>query len=205
MSSQADQSESQLILNSSVFFEEMVAEAVKIRKINTIPRVEVYLAELLSSFISADNLYEVDETNNTRKTNTLAELYLTASSESLGPKRISGFKKTGDLSLYISGFFGDSLTRKVVDIDYYAGIGGSAYKSLARELSQDLMAQVFDEISTRFLEFVDVLTYLSQTLMVQSNSDLLRLYDRYLATGSTLAKEQLIEKGILIENKKIAQ
>jgi hypothetical protein len=56
---------------------------------------------------------------------------------------------------------------------------------------------MYGEFSARFSGFVDVLTYISQDSLVQSNKDLLRLYDRYLVTGSRLAEEQLMEKGLL--------
>ena len=45
--------------------------------------------------------------------------------------RFELLKKLGDRSLYISGFFADSLQRKVVDVDYYAEMGGVAYGALA--------------------------------------------------------------------------
>ena len=38
---------------------------------------------------------------------------------------------------------------------------------------------------------------MSQQTLVQSNEDLLRLYSRYVSTGSRLAEEQLREKGVL--------
>jgi hypothetical protein len=106
-------------------------------------------------------------------------------------------KKLGDRSLYISGFFGDSLERKLVDIDYYAEMGGAAYASLADNVSDDISAQVYRIFSRDFLAYVDVLTYISQQSMIQSDQSLLRLYDRYMRTGSELAKEKLIEMGVL--------
>ena len=75
----------------------------------------------------------------------LAEMYLKATSNEDG---INGelLKQLGDSSLYISGF-GDSLKRKVIDIDYYIGIGGSAYATLASYSSEDILSRVFNEIA----------------------------------------------------------
>ncbi|MCB0356479.1 MAG: hypothetical protein KDD40_05700, partial [Bdellovibrionales bacterium] len=129
--------------------------------------------------------------------NTLAEMYLKALQEESQKIKYDKLKKLGELSLYISGFFGDSLKRKVVDIDYYAEIGGRAYDCLASETQEDTYAKVYGEISIKFLDFVDVLTLVSQKSLIQSNEDLLRLYDRYISTGSKLAKEQLLEKGLI--------
>ena len=107
--------------------------------------------------------------------------------------RVDLLKRLGDTSLYISGFFGDSLKKKIVDIDYYAQMGGVAYAALADEESANIYSPVYKDFSRRFLEYVDVLTYISQQSFVQSDEDLLRLYDRYMATGSKLAEEQLVE------------
>jgi hypothetical protein len=113
------------------------------------------------------------------------------------PLKLDLLKKLGDNSLYISGFFGDSLTRKIVDIDYYVDMGEGAYGALSSSTSDELLAEMFHEFSRRFTAFVDILTLISQEAMIQTNEDLLRLYDRYIATGSRLAEEQLLEKGLL--------
>ena len=76
-------------------------------------------------------------------------------------------------------------------------MGGNAYGSLAGVETVSERALLCEEFSNKFVEFVDVLTYISQKSLVQTNKDLLRLYDRYLSTGSRLAKEELIEKGLL--------
>ena len=106
-------------------------------------------------------------------------------------------RKLGDRTLYISGFFGDSLSRKVVDIDYYAQIGGSAYATLAHCTREDTLAKVYHVFSARFMDFVDVLTFISHQSLIKSDQSILRLYDRYLRTGSELAKDKLIEAGVL--------
>ncbi|MCB0389711.1 MAG: hypothetical protein KDD58_00400 [Bdellovibrionales bacterium] len=186
-----------VILDLNSFFSEMVSEAMNRRKLTTLPLVSKYLVDLLQSYIYSKNL-EIE--------NTLAEMYLKAMQEESQKIKFEKLKKLGDLSLYISGFFGDSLKRKVVDIDYYAEIGGRAYDCLATESHENLYSRVYEEISVKFLDFVDVLTLISQKSLVQSNEDLLRLYDRYITTGSELAKEQLLEKGLIpTETKKTEQ
>ena len=47
------------------------------------------------------------------------------------------------------------------------------------------------------MEFVDVLTYISHTSFIKSNESVLRLYDKYMTTGSELAREKLTEMGVL--------
>ena len=171
------------------FFNEQVDDALKRVGFKPLPRSRAYLLDLLQHYMLTSNLYDPE-------TNTLAEVFLRAQNAPSPIKR-ELLKKLGDRSLYISGFFGDSLTRKVVDIDYYVGMGGAAYGSLAAEAADDQLGRVYAEFSNHFGEFVDVLTCISQGTLIQTNNDLLKLYDRYLATGSKLAEEQLVEKGLL--------
>lgn len=173
----------------SDYFEEQIEVALESRKIETSELTVKYLVNLLGHYAFSNNL-------NADRGPTLAEMYLKASSSD-GNVRADLLKRLGDTSLYISGFFGDSLNRKVVDIDYYAGMGGTAYGNLATLVEEDAYAPVYKEFSARFMEFVDLLTFVSQQAMIQTDSDLLRLYDRYVSTGSRLAEEQLIQKGLL--------
>lgn len=89
------------------------------------------------------------------------------------------------------------MKKKIIDIDYYIEMGETAYSQLASVERDQLKSKVYEEYASKFCKFVDVLTYISQKWMVQTNADLLRLYDRYLNTGSDLARDQLIERGLL--------
>ncbi len=171
------------------YFSEVVETGLAKRNFKTQPAVQVYLVELLEHYLDAKNLFQ-------NQPDTLAETFLIASN-SQGIEKFELLKKLGDRSLYISGFFGDSLSRKLVDLDYYAVMGGAAYRSLAEFSREDEVAEVYRTFSSRFIDFVDVLTYISQQSTVHTDQGLLRLYDRYMRTGSELAKEQLIEMGVL--------
>jgi hypothetical protein len=186
-----------LLASPREYFVEMVDTGLTKRNVRAAPAVQTYLVSLLEHYLDARNLFDegFDESGK-KKPETLAEMFLiAANSDRIG--KVDLLKKLGDRSLYISGFFGDSLERKLVDIDYYAEMGGAAYASLAEHVTDDLSAQVYRIFSREFLAYVDVLTYISQQSMIQSDQSLLRLYDRYLRTGSELAKEKLIEMGVL--------
>jgi hypothetical protein len=184
-------------VSSRQFFLEAVEEGLEKRHLKTYPAVSIYLVNLLEHYLDARNLFEseVDEQGR-RRADTLAEMYLQANNSESSARR-ELLKKLADKSLYISGFFGDSLSRKLVDIDYYAELGGSAYGCLSACVKEDTTAMVYKVFSSRFLEFVDVLTYISQKSNIHSDQSLLRLYDRYLKTGSEVAKEKLIEMGVV--------
>lgn len=179
-----------VLTSSQSYFSELVDSALEKRKLTTSPYVSKYLVGLLEANLVTENM---------TLNSTLAEALLSAY-QADKPVRIERLKRVADTSLYVSGFFGDSLRRKIIDIDYYADIGGAAYANLAQEVGTDIRSQVYLEFSKRFLEYVDLLTFISQNSLIQSNQDLLRLYERYVITGSELAKEQLIERGLLVND-----
>lgn len=188
----------ELCLSPQGFFKDLVSKGLSHRKIQTYPMVESYLVNLLQHYLDARNLFDAKngDEGGQRSPQTLAEMYLLAQSAEASVKA-DMLRKLGDRTLYISGFFGDSLQRKIVDMDYYADIGGAAYATLAHHTREDAMAKVYSTFSSRFGEFVDVLTYISHHSFIKSDQSILRLYDRYLRTGSELAREKLVEMGIL--------
>jgi hypothetical protein len=97
--------------------------------------------------------------------------------------------------LFISGFFSDSLNRRLVDVDYYIQLGEHAYASLARR--DGPFGDVFDELSDKFVAFVDVLSEVSEHSAMTSNAELLRLYEKWLRTKSRRSGDLLVARGIV--------
>lgn len=169
------------------YFAELVEQGFHKKQFRPPTPVQDYLINLLEHYMDARNLHE--------ENTTLAETYLRAMDPNV-PDRFDILKRLGDRTLYISGFFGDSLNRSLVDIDYYAGLGSGAYGNLA-EISHEEFSPVYRTFSRNFLDFVDVLTYISQKSFVQNDEGILRLYDRYLKTGSEMARDRLVEMGVI--------
>src|SRR5262249_60175610 len=113
-----------------------------------------------------------------------------------GVQQRASLKEIGDVSLFVSGFFSDSLTRKLVDVDYYVAIGGSAYNALSR-VETETFSPVFAELGTKFIGFVDVLAEVSERSSCTSNADLLRLYEKWLKTGSPRNRHLLVHLPLL--------
>lgn len=190
-----------LLLVSDGFFAEIVDEAISQRKVKTIPLVKNYITELLFYFMKSENLYDEESESGKKRHSTLAELYLKAMNLN-GEAKLETLKKLGNISLYIGGFFGDSLQRKIVDVDYYVDMGESAFGHLSESVPEDTFKRLYFELSTKFLQFVDVLTFVSQKTIVHNDENLLRLYENYIRTGSELARDHLLEKGIHLPEKK---
>lgn len=197
MEKRATTNSAAILVSAEGYFADLVKKGMEFRKLNPDPEVEFYLVNLLNHYLDARNLFNDGKKEEGQKKNqkTLAELYLEAQNAETSI-RIELLKRLGDKSLYISGFFGDSLQRKLVDVDYYAEMGGVAYGTLA-QYANSSVARVYSTFSKKFIEFVDVLTYISQSSEVQNDQNILRLYDRYIKTGSELAREKLIEIGIV--------
>ena len=184
------------LVSTKDFFNDVVQEAIVARKMNTFPLAQNYLVSILENYVHTNNLFDTQTENGKKTRDTLAETFLKAQNSNPTVK-IELLKKLGDVSLYVSGFFADSLSRKIVDVDYYVDMGEVAYATLASEIKEDTSRKVFKDYSSRFLEYVDLLTTISQKSLVQNDESILRLYEKYLKTGSELARETLEEKGIV--------
>jgi hypothetical protein len=124
---------------------------------------------------------------------------LKAALEAPPTQRRQELKRMGDTSLFLSGFFPDSLTHKGVDVHYYAAMGSRAYDALS-QTPHEAQAPTYQDLAARFLVFVDVLGEMSARSMSTSESGILRLYSRYLHTGanSPRLRQLLAEQGLLV-------
>jgi hypothetical protein len=181
--------------DTAEYFKELVDMAMDHQDIETDETVAFYIVNLLSEYIETDKSFP-EETSDEPLI-----LLLNSAMNSEYNERIRKFKQVGDFSLFIAGFFSDSLKRKLIDIDYYAIIGGSAYNSLSyitkRHINGELFSGLFSELSEKFREFTDVIAEVSDKASVNTNSDLLRIYERWLRTNSARDAELLREKGVI--------
>jgi hypothetical protein len=174
-----------------MFFKELVEKAMARQGFVSSELSSYYLVQLLDNFVSADDLYVAAELD---KNLVLAEI-LADALQSEGGRRFTLLKFTGDLALFISGFFSDSIARRRVDLDYYVRMGGYAYGHVAR-LSPSEAAEVFLELSTKFGRFVDVLNEVSEESGIADVAGILRLYEKWLQTGSKRSEALLRREGI---------
>ena len=91
-------------------------------------------------------------------------------------------RSVGDFSLFMSGFFSDSFARRSVDVDYYRSLGECAYASLSRS-EDEAFAEVFGELSQKFVGFMDVLADISDRTTLASSTEVMRIYEKWLRTG----------------------
>ena len=135
------------------YFKELVETAMERQRLAVRDLTSFYLVNLLTGFVHFDrSATPSDEPLGVRLARAL---------ETGGSRQRDGLREVGDLSLFISGFFADSLNRSLVDVDYYIQLGECAYGSLARH--GDLaLGDVFDELAAKFAACVDVLSEVSE-------------------------------------------
>lgn len=180
------------------FFREALQDAMDRQGVKTCHETTLYLSKLLTDFIHADNLF--DQTSDGIRLKPLASLYAEAIEAGSIEKRDRILRRLGDVSLFISGLFPQSLARSLVDVDYYINMGGSAYGFLAesrRAARKSLAFQlIFQDLSAQFAGFVDVLAEVGDRTNLANDSDVLRLYEIWLCSGSKNAANKLKQLGV---------
>src|SRR5512138_2351485 len=136
------------------YFKELVDGALSHQGLATQELTAYYVVQLLASFLQRSVPTGQDD-------QTPLAVRLARALESAGLQQRATLKEIGDVSLFVSGFFSDSLNRKLVDVDYYISIGGRAYNALSR-VETDSFSAVFAELGEKFVGFVDVLTEISE-------------------------------------------
>jgi hypothetical protein len=173
------------------FFHDEVDRALRDRGLAQGTLVEHYLVQLLAAY-AAQGIPDAP-----------LALRLAAAIEEPPRERRRSLREIGDTSLFVSGFWAESLTDKLVDVDYYIDMGGSAYGELARGgtgWTMDPFGAVFAELAENFVRFVEVLALVSQrTAQSQTTRDVdvLRLYDRWQRTKSPAAAARLAALGVV--------
>ena len=172
------------------YFKELVDAALQRQRLQASELTSFYVVNLLTTFVHADNGLSG------RVDGEPLALQLARAMEAAGATRRDALRSVGDISLFVAGFFSDSLNRKLVDVDYYVKLGGRAYESLSH-FERETFAPAFAELAGSFLAFVDVLNDVSERCTVTTNANVLRLYEKWLRTGSRRDGQRLVERGIV--------
>ncbi len=185
-----------LVTHPQDYFRELITAALEKQKLSTFPETEFYLVNLLNQFMTTDRLFVRGPEGESRK-ESLVEMVKEALEQPRRHAQSALFRHVGDVSLYIAGFFQDSLNRKLVDVDYYIDMGGTAYKQVAARAEEEIMKVLYQELADKFGSLVDVLAEVSDQTAQRSERDLLRMYELWIRTRSERAAKALQEAGIL--------
>ena len=185
------------VANLEDYFRDSLTRVTRAREVSTGEATQHYLVHMLVGFARAENLFEQRPDGNELRP--LALMLADALDARPGPERNIQLRRLGDIALFISGFFGDSLARRPVDVDYYSRMGEAAYSTLLHSPASRrdaMLADVYGELAEKFLLFVDALADIAQEARVFDERDILRLYELWVKTGSQRAEELLQKLGI---------
>jgi hypothetical protein len=173
------------------YFKDLVETALSRQQVRAPELTSYYLVDLLCRFMRPDQRIPFGDDSS----QPLA-LRLGRALGSDGLEQRARLRNLGDFSLFMSGFFPDSFRGKAVDVDYYVSMGEYAYGSLSRR-DTDAFGEVFSELARKFVAYMDVLSDVSEHSGIRSSVDVLRLYEKWLRTGSSRDGQRLIDRGIV--------
>ena len=187
------------VSNLQEYFHDSITEVVARQRVEIDPHAAHYVVNLLTIFSRSNELYEDHAEHYGLRP--LALMLAEASETDRLDHRSYLLQRIGDVALFIAGFFADGLAGKAVDIDYYVYMGGSAYDSLSDEIRGTVrgraFAPVYRELAAKFQVLVDVLNEVADGARENSDTDLLRVYEVWLKTGSRRAESLLRQSGVV--------
>jgi hypothetical protein len=187
------------VQNLADYFRTSIDGVISRQGVDVDPHAAHYVVNLLTLFSRSEELYE--DHGESYGLRPLALMMADAADAPTPQKRNYVLQRIGDVALFISGFFADSLAHKAVDVDYYIHMGGSAYGSLSEEVRGtfrgNAFADIYRELAIKFQVLVDVLNEVRDEARGESDRDLLRTYEIWLKTGSRRAKKLLADNGVV--------
>lgn len=179
------------------FFGEVVEDALRARRVDATDGATQYLVGLLTDYAHPDN--RAGEALERPLT-----LLLDEALRSVDPgERFERLRTIGDGILYGCGFFGDHFEARGVEPKYLHGLGTRAYgaaSSMLRPRADESGQDLFAELARNFALFVDVLAEVADATIAMGNESsrgLLRVYERWLRTGSERLATALTSRGVM--------
>ena len=178
----------ELISSTSDFFQSVLREAIARQKVKLGQVTESYLVNLLAEKTVA----HADDQPLSFK--------LAQADHAEPLTRVRLLKETGDTALYVCGFFAESLSRRLVSVEYYMELGTAAYRRLVQleKLLGELLRGVFFELSAHFPRLVEVLAEARSHFAMHGTTsafELLELYEQWRKTGSEHLAQRLRAAG----------
>jgi hypothetical protein len=178
------------------FFRELLSLAIENQRARVQQATELYLANLLSGFLQTESLL-VREEDGSLQRSPLA-LLLKEALEEEGAARARALRRLGDTSLFVSGMFSESLSASLVDVQYAIAMGSRAYDALGEVAARHGRGErsIWEELAAKFSQLVEVLNEVSERTQATTNAGLLRIYEKWIKTGSPRVGTLLSARGV---------
>jgi hypothetical protein len=182
-----------VILSSSLqgYFFEGLAELNK-KSLCPVPdSVIFYSSDVLDKFSLSRNFFEVSEGRVREKILGLKLLEATQLSRE-EQKRV--YKEVGDMSLLVCGYFSESVNKKIIDLQYYAQLGRTAYSYLNNMTPSFLdIPSFYGIVATSFVPLTTLMSILASSSRGDEGN---ALFKRILSNGP-VTDEELLAAGVL--------
>lgn len=188
----------------SDFFEEVVEDAMRSRKVSASEAATSYVVALLAELAKPGS--PVERTLERPLTLLLDEALHTSDLAD----RFEKLRTLGDGVLYSSGFFADHFEARGVDTNYVISIGRTAYENAGSLLVGPRAAEeekrsaggqdIFRELAADFGSFVAVVGEVANATLAKgaaTSRGILKLYERWLKTRSDSLAEALSSHGFV--------
>lgn len=191
------------------YFRDKVSAATSQLKTQIDDKIEYYLVNLLCDFIDPTKL-RTDQ-DDIDVLDTPLAIMLKKAVESAPGTQVKMYKRLGDTSLYVAGFFQGYFTRKTFDIDYYISMGSSAYSHVSvimRDRHNDAyFRQMYQSLAADFQKLVEIVSIIAEEHPMNQKNDvnLLGIYEQWMKTQSDRLRKILEEQGIQPLHTKIKQ
>lgn len=188
------------LIKPNDFFRSKVSSASEELNIELSTDLEFYLVNLLCDFIEPQSL----TLGNMNLLDTPLAIIYKEALESSPQMQLKMYKKLGDLSLYVAGYFHNSLQRKAVGRSYYISMGSSAYQKMSSIMkvrhNEAHFTDMYSNLSKEFKQLVQVVTKVSTEIPIESHN-LLKIYEKWCNNQSETLKEYLQNEGITLDSK----
>jgi hypothetical protein len=182
--------------NLEGFFHDVVDDAMRQKQVAATEPAELYLVSLLTDYARPD----------ARSSEALERPLTLLLDEALNAppqERFERLRVLGDGVLYVSGFFAQHLETRGVEVRYVTSLGARAYDGAGRMLrgaANDNAPDLFFELAENFAQFAKLLNAVAEKLSLASapsSLGLLKLYERWLRTGSEELGSELVQRGLV--------
>ena len=184
------------LIHPSDFFRGKVSSAASNLKLSITEEVEFYLVNVCEFIQPQQRTVEEIDLLDTP----LALIYKKALEASPGHASKDLLKKLGDTSLYIAGYFQDSLNRKTVGARYFISMGSNAYEKISEIMrdrhSDSSFSAIYQELAKDFAKLVSLITEVAEDTAIDATGNLIALYEKWERTGSENLRKKLEGQGI---------
>ncbi|MDE3269568.1 MAG: hypothetical protein OYH77_04725, partial [Pseudomonadota bacterium] len=144
------------------YFRQRVAKVVKQQQAEIDYEVEFYIVNMMCDFIQPVAANSFDQP---------LALNLLEAMEATGSDQQAKYKALGDNSVYVAGFFQESLARRCTSVDYHAKMGSVAYHALS-SLVCGREKSLYEKLAASVATMIDIMAEVGMAAGMHHSTDI---------------------------------